>query len=522
VNIIQLLYMDNILSSVHQLGKIYNNVNYWDEYGTSFVFFIFLMLILFCTHSYFYVITNIQPIKNNWVNERCSPKVIPFAGIINKPSDKTILEFTEENFTYCTQNILTKISSYALEPITFITHSLEGIISNIGVDIQNIRSMFNNVRTNIQSISEEIMGRMMNIMVPLQEVVVVLRDLFGKVQGVMTAGLYTMFGSYMTLQTLIGAIIQLLCTILIMIAATIAILMVIPFMEVLAAIDMGIFIAICVPTIMISIFASDILQIQSPPIPTLCFDKFTPLLLQDGSYKSIENIEVGDILEYDNIVTAKIKVHTNNSKMYYLNNIIVSGTHHVLNKNNEWLPVSKHTDAILLEEYKEPFLYCLNTSSKKINIQETIFCDWDELFGKSIYNLPIHSNFIHTFTDGGFKNNTKIRLKNGLKKNIADIKIGDILEKGEKVYGLVEVYGVDLMQYTYNLGNLRCFDGGYNLYFEKNNSFVSTLDLDTKVKIEKVIPDKKLYHLLTDTKVFYVEKIKFYDYNNCLEMFLKG
>lgn len=512
--------MDNILSSVHQLGKIYNNVNYWDEYGTSFIFFILLMLILFIIHSYFYVITHVQPIKKNWLTERCSPRVIPFAGIINKPDGKGVLQFTEENFTYCVQNILSKISGYALQPITFLTHSLEGIISSVGGDIQSIRSMFNNVRSNVQSISEEIMGRLINIMAPIQEIVIVLRDLFGKVQGVMTAGLYTLFGSYLTLQTLFGAIIQGLISILIMIAATIAILMVIPFMQALAAVDIGIFIAICVPTIMISIFASDILQIQSPPIPTLCFDKFTPLLLKDGTYRFIENIEVGDLLENNVLVTAKIKVHSNNSKMFNLNNVIVSGTHHVL-KNKEWLKVSDHPDAILLEDYNEPFLYCINTSSKKINIQDTIFCDWDELFGETLNKLPIHSSFIHTFTDGGLKNNTKIRMKNGLKKNISDIKIGDILENGENVYGLVEVYGSDLTQYTYNLGNLRCFEGGYNLYFERNNSFISTLDLPSETKREKVNLDKKLYHLLTDTKIFNVENTKICDYNNCLEMFLK-
>ena len=512
--------MDNILSSVHQLEKLYNNVNYWDEYGTSFIIFILLMLVLFVIHSYFYVITHVEPIKKNWLTERCSPKVIPFAGIINRPDGKGVLEFTEENFTYCVQNILSKISSYALEPVTFLTHTLEGILNSIGGDIQSIRSMFNNVRTNLQSISEEIMGRLINIMAPLQEVIIVLRDLFGKIQGVMTAGLYTLFGSYMTLQTLFGAIIQALISILIMIAATIAILMVIPFMQALAAVDIGIFIAICIPTILLSVFAYDILQIQSPPIPTLCFDKLTPLLLKDGSCKFIENIEVGDLLEKDVVVTAKIMVHANNSKMYNLNNIIVSGTHHVL-FNDEWIPIFKHPHAILLEEYKEPFLFCINTSSKKINVLDTVFCDWDELFGDTLKNIPIHSDFIHTFTDGGFKNNTKIRMKNGLKKNISDVKIGDILEKGEKVYGIVEVYGADLNQYTYDLGNLRYFEGGYNLYFEKNKSFISTLDLYEETRREKETLDKKLYHLLTDTKSFNINSVKFCDYNNCLEMFLK-
>ena len=61
----------------------------------------------------------------------------------------------------------------------------------------------------------------------------------------------------------------------------------------------------------------------------------------------------------------------------------------------------------------------------------------------------------------------------------------------------------------------------YNLYFEKNKSFISTLDLYEETRREKETLDKKLYHLLTDTKSFNINSVKFCDYNNCLEMFLK-
>ena len=32
---------------------------------------------------------NLDPIKADWVNQRCTPGVIPFAGLINPPKDGT-------------------------------------------------------------------------------------------------------------------------------------------------------------------------------------------------------------------------------------------------------------------------------------------------------------------------------------------------------------------------------------------------------------------------------------------------
>jgi hypothetical protein len=44
---------------------------------------------------------------------------------------------------------------------------------------------------------------------------IALMDTFQKIQGTMTAGLYTMLGSYYTLQALMGAIIELIIKILV-------------------------------------------------------------------------------------------------------------------------------------------------------------------------------------------------------------------------------------------------------------------------------------------------------------------
>ena len=100
--------------------------------------------------------------------------------------------------------------------------------------------------------------------------------------------------------------------------------------------------------------------------------------------------------------------------------------------------------------------------------------------------------------------------------------IGDILENGEKIYGVVEINGKDLVnQYEYYLGKNVFIKGSPNLIIDnEKNNFISTINLDNIHK--KIINKKedKLYHLLTDKKSFYIEGIKFHHYNAYIDIFL--
>ena len=74
-------------------------------------------ILLLC---YYHVQNNIQPILDDWSNQRCNPAVIPFAGMINAPTGESALQFTGENFEQCTQTILGEIAQYAFMPIYYL------------------------------------------------------------------------------------------------------------------------------------------------------------------------------------------------------------------------------------------------------------------------------------------------------------------------------------------------------------------------------------------------------------------
>jgi hypothetical protein len=449
---------------------------------------------------------NALSIKNDWVNQRCNPKVIPFAGFIYKPKYKSAIEFTGDNFNFCIQGILQQITGYTIQPFTFLLSYITNIFNQLGKAINIIRDFFSKLRNNFTNIAENILSRILNMLIPMQEILIALQDSFSKGQAILTAGLYTALGSYYTLQSLLGAVTNLIIKILIIMASMIILFFIIPFTIPLGITLSGIFLAISIPLAIIVVFMTQVLNIRTDlripglPKPPSCFDKNTKIQMFNKSFKSIENIQCGDILMNNIKVTAKMKLNANDITMYELNGIIVSGSHRVMYEN-KWIYVKDHPKNKVVLNYSEPYLFCLNTTSKKINIKDLIFCDWDELYDNNlekILNCKINQNNkiiketsnIHFYLDNGFTGETNINLENGIVKNINQIEIGDILVNNNIVYGLIEIDIKDLSKLPHE------YLGSSNL----NNKY------------------DKLYHLLTISKKININSIIYDDYNSLIDL----
>ena len=514
--------------TLQNIIKQYENLTYFDQYGGSVISLIIITIILLLLCLYCYVIINIEPIKNNWAQERCKMYNIPFAGFINKPSNMSFNDYTLQNFNFCSQQILSSITGTVLEPITYVVNVISNVLNKSSNSINDMRAVFDKLRTFFQTVIKEIMGRLMNITIPLQQIIISVKDIIGKVQGTMTASLFTLFGSYYALQSLLGSIAQLVVIILIALSVTIAMLWIFPFTWGAAISMTAVFVAISIPMVIMSVFLLDVLKVKTNlSIPRLripsvkCFDKDTMIDMNDGTKKKIIDINVGEKLINNDEVTAKIKVISNGSSMYNLNGIVVSDSH-IVKYLNKWICVSSHPKALKIELYEEPYLYCLNTKSKIIKINQIIFSDWDEVFEDDILKLKLEKKEINRNLDSGFFENTPINLKNCTTKKIKDVIVGDILENGVEVYGIVEINGKDIIeQYTYYLGKDILIQGSRNLVLrDKNNEFVSTINLDDIYKKNMSTKEDKLYHLLTDKNTFYVKNVEFCHYNDSIDIFL--
>jgi hypothetical protein len=503
------------------LTELYKDLTYFDYYGSSLIFLLLIIIVFFIISSYCYFVINMQSIKNDWPNQRCNPRVMPFAGFINKPDDKSINEFTSENFTYCSQNIINNSVGKALEPLTFVVSSLSSLAEQVKDSLNAIREMVNKVRSNVQNVSEEIMGRIMNITIPLQNIIIVFRDLIGKIQGTVTASLMTVLGSYYTLRSLMGSIATIIVRILIGLVYMIMILWLNPLGWAIAPILTTFFVLISIYMVVILIFLKVVLFVEpAMNLPGLksCFDKNTLLAMKDGQHKKICDICPGDILANNVEITATFKLDATNITMYDLNGVIVSGTHGV-NLNGRWIPIFEHPDAKKIAFYEQPYIYCLNTNTKTIVINGQCFCDWDEVYEDEMKELIAGGHVtvrdeVHKNMDSGFVGNTQIRLNNGFVKNIKDIQPRDVLENGEIVYGVVTINGLDVSnQYRYTVGNVT-IEGGPNLTMSHNSQ-------KSEFSKREILKQDKLYNLLTDKKTFTCEGICFYHYNAAVELFLQ-
>jgi hypothetical protein len=471
----------NMKTTSQFINNTYDSLSYFDLYGNSVIIFIFITLFVFLVFSYCKVMQSKEAIADDWVNQRCKPQNIPFAGIITHPEGTTAFQYTSDNFQYCVQNILSNITGYALEPFQFMIQALTQIFDAIANAIQQIRDIINKLRNSLKVFAEDVMSRILNVMTPIQKMFIALMDTFQKIQGVMTGGLYTMLGSYYTLQALMGAILELIIKVLIALVIIIVGLWILPFTWPVAASMTVVFLAIAIPMAIIIYFMTEVLHIKTSGIPKLrCFDRKTQFMLIDGTFKSIEELKPQDILIDGSIITAKIKVTAKDLDMYILNGIIVSESH-VIKYNNKWIHVRDHPEAQKISGYTEPYLYCLNTSTKTIVLNEIVFTDWDEIYDDSLeFLLNYHSiqktEDLSKKVDCGFNKETKIKIING-EKSVDKIFIGEVLSTGGIVYGIVEL--------TNNLGN------------------------------------EKLFNLLVSNEKFEIADVLHSDYNNNIDSILK-
>ena len=56
---------------------------------------------------------------------------MPFASIINKPTNQSGLEFTASNFTGCVQEIVEDATQYALMPLYYVINTMTTVFNDL-------------------------------------------------------------------------------------------------------------------------------------------------------------------------------------------------------------------------------------------------------------------------------------------------------------------------------------------------------------------------------------------------------
>jgi hypothetical protein len=500
------------------------------EVNTLFTFLIFIILIVLIGYENF--MYNKEEIRQDWINKKCNLDVMPFAGWIHPELGKSTFEVTFGNFTDCINDILSGSVKLAMGPLqegVSAANKTFGVLANIYGGFKGIMS---NMSKSLKEFISKFTEMQFNILIPLQYVLIKINDIYQKINSVLRIVLNTIVTGLRSVKAFFQMFVDSVNGFLYIVAAFIATMwaLVVPTIGATSPIAIGatvFFVSLSIPLGYMKYWLDIIFNIASGETPPYeCFDADTSIMLRDGSIKKISEIIIGDTLIDGGVVTAKIKLNYKQHKMYNIDNTIVSGTHSVMYKN-DWIPVENHPNKKPIKNYHKPYLYCLNTSTKRIIINNTIFSDWDEIDDQEWYKLMISANKhiphsfkkknVHPYLDAGLDGNTPIEAHNGKMVLLKNIKTNDILKNGIRVAGIVEIDGLNLKSVReYQIGTTT-FIGAPNQWVKYLGNNFTTLDLDESKTVQH---PKKLYHIITDKKFFHLGVLKIYDYNSAIELFL--
>ena len=541
--------------STEYINKLYDNLSFFELHFQSILIVLLMsvIVILIATAGRIYSKSNV--IKQNWKDERCKPNIMPFAGLINKPVGQTIAEYTITNFNHCVNNILldnfkkspsfdfagaasglsTGLSTGLSNSFDFAGASNGLIDSALDVDISFNTSfdLFSKLQNDINNAFESVKNKVSNSMVPVQQSIYAVNDMFYRMQAIFIAGIYTSLGNSLMLKSLMTQFLQSISKIFYLLLVVITALFIIPGTQGLAIATTAVAMPLLVATASINLTMGRAMGITPGKLPSInkCFDKHTLLQMKSGEYKQINQIKIGDQLFDSSIVTATIILDSKHVTMYNVHGVIVSGFHRI-KQEGEWISVSKYQYAREINKYNEKYIYCINTTNKIINVAGLYFLDWDELYDVHLINIlkhagVRHSSSLHATLDGGFCEDTPIRLLDKRILCVKDIIPGDVLTNGALVYGVVKIKQDDMSISEFNLGQRSAtFRGGSNLvFYDSGGKLHSTLNKSDILKnplhrINKLNYSGQLYHLLTDTQTFYVGNVKFGDYNSLIDTIL--
>uniref|UniRef100_A0A6C0BYV4 Uncharacterized protein n=1 Tax=viral metagenome TaxID=1070528 RepID=A0A6C0BYV4_9ZZZZ len=163
-----------------QLKNIYTKQTYAQKYG-GYMWMSLLIITVFITIiGYLMSGAKTNTLKKNWSENRCNPGVMPFAGVINNTSGKSAMEYTEDNFTYCVENVISSIANAFIAPLLFALSALNKIFSDLPGIFSELFKLLQDLMNFLKSLMDMMMVIIENVIVAIERLVGDVRDIIGK------------------------------------------------------------------------------------------------------------------------------------------------------------------------------------------------------------------------------------------------------------------------------------------------------------------------------------------------------
>lgn len=153
------------------------------------LFFLFLFISLFAG--------SVQNIKDNWVQYRCIPMMLPFAGYIAPDGTST-----SDNFSYCIQNIMTSFGPTITQPFNYLQTMTMDMMDSINTSNENTTDQTSDIKDSAAGIFASLYAVFINIIIEFNIIIIKLIDTQGKMAGIMAAIMHIMTTVQYTFQSM--------------------------------------------------------------------------------------------------------------------------------------------------------------------------------------------------------------------------------------------------------------------------------------------------------------------------------
>jgi hypothetical protein len=363
-------------------------VTAWNEgFGSSILVFSIVTGIFLALTFAVFSLSNLLEIGKNFEKYRCNPIMMPFANQFGYDA--------KENFDFCVSNILGEKVAAAFAPLFGQMSQMLGVFTVIMNATLGMRKLFSNFFLSVNSFIGNVRNRIQNLLFQIRISFIKMNSLMGRVYG-------TMFGVvYMGTSALT------------------------------AAQNSG---------------NSDLVKFLSE----FCFDPQIPVMMEDGSYRPIRALRVGDRLSAVRgtvpVVSSTFVFDGTKTPLVRVDDVVLSNAHFV-QYDGSWMAAEDHPRATPVASL--PVLCCLNVTGNVFAIGKSglIARDYDEhdspgitsavqkIAGRALNGPGFQTKTVADYSLG-FDPLFSVALADGSWKPATSIVLGDRLHGGGVVVGI--------------------------------------------------------------------------------------
>lgn len=326
--------------------------------------------------SYFLIRADIDAIRGDWANRRCELPVVLLAGLV-KPKENTqpAMEFAQENFKFCTSELVDSVLKVAFAPLYAVTGQQVNALNTMSGPMNSFRSMLKNARDSLGRLLDKQYRQYIAINGSLLKTWQHLLFSMGRINAIFTSVVYFGLSASALVQNTLQFTYKSILTFIGIMAAMIILLFFVlfPFIPVIMT--------------MITILVAAGVGAAAGMSGAFCVDPEALVVMKDGSTKPLKNIQLGDQLwsedSAENKVTGVLVADAFTTPLVEIEGILMSGSHRIKVGDN-WVLAQDHPYALKVPNTILPQLICLNTTTHDVPIQNERghilhVGDWEEV-----------------------------------------------------------------------------------------------------------------------------------------------